>query len=678
MPTKTQILEAASSLGPKYSLGGVYTLEDLGLDRFPITRTGKVRKQELKEAVLRMSHKPADPHVPKQGASSAVPRTPVTPPLSASLSLSESSEEDTLGVISKAACSSHAQSRPIPGAESSTDTLYLVAELSSIVSDILGSLPSPSADLRGFMDSVSLLRYTDRVLRRLGKKLYLQDVLVHPTLEGQAALLESRGNHQVPPFVESASRQAALQETSGVSDTDGTGPFELHSPLLGSMSPSLQMAALVTLKELHLSPQDIEGVYPIKANYHRFISKQRPQTYRHRSCFGIHGGATAAKTRQALEAALATRSLLRTILVRVPEEQAAYHIAVRAHAILPQMITATEVADAAGLEALRKDDAAAAFHPHLAAQAQIVTVQANREVHLILTYSHTVFDLLSVDPFHRDIDVLISAPDPSAATLPPRTPFHLFTDLYHNYTDSALAKASIKATAHRLRGISKIPAALWPRQRAPGWMIGSDADADQAPRRALIRERLWAEEAVGQHATLRELCFPRVSRVVHLPDMQSLSTKRGVNPQSVAVAALAVLNVLQTRQGYAVFNTIDAGRTWPFVPASLETLLPSAMSVDGPMAEWLLHMLRVDLHGNSFESLGQFLGRIQRELNEAATHSHAPWDKVLEELGPEEGHTATDAVSRQTFVWDVSLKMARGQNDYEALNFEARYDWADW
>lgn len=89
-------------------------------------------------------------------------------------------------------------------------------------------------------------------------------------------------------------------------------------------------------------------------------------------------------------------------------------------------------------------------------------------------------------------------------------------------------------------------------------------------------------------------------------------------------------------------------------------------------------MLHIDLNDKSTESVGQLLSRVQLEEDEAATHSHAPWDKVLEALGPKEGRVAADAVSRQTFVWDGSLKMARGQTDYPSLTFEARYDWADW
>jgi hypothetical protein len=42
----------AMALGLIYALDGIYTLEVLGLEKFPMTASGKVRKNELKKIVL--------------------------------------------------------------------------------------------------------------------------------------------------------------------------------------------------------------------------------------------------------------------------------------------------------------------------------------------------------------------------------------------------------------------------------------------------------------------------------------------------------------------------------------------------------------------------------------------------------------------------------------------------
>lgn len=636
MPTKGQIAKAASGMGAIYSLDGVYTLEELGLEAFPLTRTGKVRKDELRKAVLRKQVAPSMDS-PPQKPPHQVQDTVATPPQSPAV------------VANQAAPS---------------DSLDLVTELSSIVSDLVGTNASPDTDLRTMMDSVSMLRYADRVLRRLGRRLYLQDVTKAPTIAEQAALLQSRGN-------------STILETRTDDSIPGGQPAEAWKgeEVFPTGSVAEEAGALQALGQLGLDMSDVETVIPVRAGYRRFALAERPQTYRHRTIFSVQG-ATAAKVRQAVEMGLASRPLLRSILGQDADKYL-WHVGIRAPAILPHMMETVEVSDDAASEELNQDDSAAAFHPALGTQIKIVSVRDSGKVNLILTYSHAVFDVLSIRPFHSDLDCLISMADPSPAVLTPSIPFKFFTDLYHDYTDSVPAKLSVRAMAHRLRGISKAKWALWPRQRAPGWFVGSDAAATRVvrERRAEVREQVWAQSGrPWTELTAQELRFPRAARVVNLPSLQKLRTEKGIEAQTVAVAALAAFNALKTGESYAVFNTVDHGRAWPFVPAWIESGLPSAMSIDGPTAEWVLNMVRVDRRG---EEVGQFLTRMQREQSLSSKHAHAPWDKVVEALGPEEAAFAQDAARRQTFVWDVTLQMLRGPNEYTSLKAEARYDWPD-
>lgn len=49
-PQKLQAL-VVEHLGPDYPIGKVFTLEELGMQEFPVNVTGKVMKIELRQAV---------------------------------------------------------------------------------------------------------------------------------------------------------------------------------------------------------------------------------------------------------------------------------------------------------------------------------------------------------------------------------------------------------------------------------------------------------------------------------------------------------------------------------------------------------------------------------------------------------------------------------------------------
>lgn len=662
MPTKAQISKIASDMGAMYSLDGVYTLEELGLQAFPLTRTGKVRKDELKKAISRKRAVPNIEFPPPKGPNQNQTMV-ATPP------------ESPFAVAKEAA---------------SNEPVDLTADLSSIIGDLVGVTPLPDTDLRTMMDSVTMLRYADRVVRRLGRRVYLQDVLKSPTIAGQAALLQSRGKSSHTNTMSHVNGTVSILEVQGDSAVSGAeiGKAPKGNELLSRESSAAQVAVLEALRQLELDVTDVENVYPIKAGYHRFALAGRPQTYRHRTIFSARG-VTAAKVRQAVEVGLASRPLLRTILAQ-GSDNSFWQVGIRAPSILSHIIEVVEIPDNAALEGLNQDDSAAAFSPSLGTQVKIVTVRDSGIVNLILTYSHAVFDILSIQPFHNDLDYLISMPDPDPAAIVPSTPFKLFADLHHDYADSVPAKIAVRATAHRLRGISKAQSALWPRQKAPGWFVGSDAAVTPQMRdkRARVREQLWAQSGnPWDEMTAREFRYPRAARVVNLPTLQRLQVEKNIDPQTVAVAALAAFNAQKTGASYALFNTVDHGRSWPFVPSWMESMLPPPMSVDGPMAEWVLNMVQVDLSGRVTrtqddqrrpETVGQFLRRVQHEQELASKHAHAPWNKVLEALGPDEAAVAKNAACRQTFVWDVTLQMMRGRGDFTSLKPEARYDWPDW
>jgi len=389
--------------------------------------------------------------------------------------------------------------------------------------------------------------------------------------------------------------------------------------------------------------------------------------------------------------------------------------------LFAHMIRPHEVADEAELRRFFADDAPDSFHPTLMTQVDLTRVAATGDLALRFTYSHTVFDALSNDPFHRDLDRLLAAPDPAAVPIYPLTPFRLFADLLHLYQDTALAQRAVAFNVHRLRGLSKFRAALWPRPRAPGWMIGSDAGCviagaaagrggeEERQQRERVRRRVWAEAGEPWDAAVAAQFhpIPRASRMILLPGIEALRRQRRVDPALLAKTALAVFSVRRTGQPYAVFNTVETGRSWPFVPDWMEELLRPPESIDGPTVEWVVNMPHVDLHAAAAspassspdgdgdgdgdgsgsgsgragggEMVGQLIERMAAEDELLRRHSHAPWFKVLEALGPEEAAVLVDASMRQTFVWDLSLRLVHGANvDYKMLQWRNRFDWPDW
>ncbi len=147
----------------------------------------------------------------------------------------------------------------------------------------------------------------------------------------------------------------------------------------------------------------------------------------------------SAKVRVALEAALSSRPILRTVLADLPDGTL-FHVVCRPekHFFDRVIQQRTVESDQEALQLLSEDTATHA--PRLMASIQIITVPATGAIYLSLTYSHSVFDVLSIIPFHSDLDRLMRSDDPLRSPIPSLTPFKLFADLYYLYRDSLLSR----------------------------------------------------------------------------------------------------------------------------------------------------------------------------------------------------------------------------------------------
>ena len=626
--TKIQIMNLVEHLGPSHSLAAIVTLEDLGIDKYPVTSAGKVRKNILKDLICQHFG------ISNDNEDKEAPSNPLTPPSSA-----DAAEELVLENIRL----------------ENSKIEETIQRLIDIWSTLVLNAPGRNDAIFDFADSITLLRYTDKIGRTMGRNLYLQDFLTHDTVEKQARLLQTREKEGAK---EAGLGTITLSASEMTRQKDGPPGIADIAHVNGSPESFLEtrQATSEVLAPLQLSwDHDVEDIIPIKDAFFAIADGPRPQTFRHRMAFSI-SSKSSLEIRHGLERALDSRPLFRTFLVKMPDKTP-IHVVIRPSKVLYDiLITEKHYLTEDEIHDLTLDDQGSSFSRTQMVQAIIAHSQTGAST-LIITYNHSVFDALSMIPWIRDLDLLISDPD---TKLLASTPFKLFADMLHSHAYSQPATLSVDYFISRFTGISKHTAAFWPPQRAPGWMIANDADASDSASRAAAR---------GGRDAIR---YPRVVTKISVPHMVSMKAK-GILPVVVVKTAIALFNVLQTGQEYALFNTLDAGRSWPFMPAWIP--LPPAMSIDGPTLEFTGNML----HITRTETVGRCLMRMMNDSEGLSAHAHAPFFRVLDGLG-KEGPFVMQALQRQAFNWDVSLQYldyAKYGDDLKILRLVERVDWPD-
>jgi len=728
---KKEVMAKCRKLGPMYVLDSVYTLSELGLDVFPITSLGKVKKEVLRQAVLKVRAPPKSDHgpqtvqscgenefaklsgvagirtpadngkseagdqsadpgavdedqTPKDVAVDPEPARTVTSPdqhnASGNARVADAfhSGEDKRAPQEKVDSVENLQT-PVPDrsdAPSSTiqnsqseagdpeaanafTTASVTERLAEIWESLIGEKPRLHDSVKNFADSITLLRFCDRVQTTFGQRIFIQDVIHHDTLEKQAALVEGR----------SPTRPA--QMSNGTGQGDGNNHSQ-HS--LATQQQNLPQAAIWAANAAGFSSESIEYTLLIRDGFHFLAAGNRPQTYHIRILFRIHD-ISPDQIRRGIEAALPNRPIFRTILARFPDLSPLHVVMRPLPSVFKAMITTQPIADEAEAFTLAKDGSATSHTSPLMARFTILTtVQENSPTYLLATYNHSILDALSILSWHLDLQRLIRNPD---TAVPPLTCFTLYSDVWHQLQDSLSAQESVAFQVQRLRGISRFKGALWPPQRAPGWMVGNeDSEGSFAEERTVVREQVWAAEGGWAANLAGSGLYRNYQRVVGLHGLDQLKAMLGVAPALVMKAAVALFNVMQTGERFAIFSSLYAARRWPFVSGWLVDLLPPAMGLDGPTAEWAVEFIEVVRQG---ETVRDFLSRMKSEEEEVDKHVQAPLFNIYKGLG-EEAAVVQDASMRQCFVWDVSLALGKGlhHDEVEKLEMAGRWDWPDW
>lgn len=631
--SKAQLIKKSRSLDPRHALDAVYTLQELGLEKFPVTSLGKVKKALLREK-LQLLRQPPEPQPEPDHTNQ-----PVIQP-----------------------------------------SQKYMSRLLDVWEKLCGARPAPSDNVLFLADSITLLRYCDHVLRACGQRLYLQDFADNESVEKQARLLLSREIQQAslalsqgpPP---SPSRGFAL---GGAPTT--LPNHQAHTPL-DVDDKCIWKAAQDKVVDIGLPPAAVEDVMVIRDSLRRTAIGPRPQSYHNRMVFRVCD-TPHDKVRRGLEKALASCPMLRTVVFEAADRVPHHAVLSPSPALFSQLIHPVRVATEPEAHQLAKDDSPAGHSSPFMFQCSLVDITSSPSSpssFLIFTFNHSVIDALSLTQWHHALDAFIQDADLSLPTL---TPYRLFADLFSQYEDSEPAQRSVAFHVKRLRGISRFGRrALWPPQRAPGtMMISNDAGSPHAAERAEVRRRVWGHgdgDGDGQwESRAAEFQYPRSGRVVALPGLAPLRDRHSIQPSLLAKSAVALFNVLQTGSSHALFNSWESGRSWPFVPPWMAALLPPAMSIDGPTVQWQLNMTEVIPD----ETTLAFLARMALEQDQMKAYEHVPWNRVVQGLR-DEGPMAETASFRQSFVWDVSMAMtlAKGDtSDFAVLEPVTRYDWPDW
>ncbi|KEY75091.1 hypothetical protein S7711_01551 [Stachybotrys chartarum IBT 7711] len=619
----------------------IYNLKDIGFDTFPMTTLGKIKKGVLREGVIK--HR-----------------------------LGNILANATDGIPSK-----HTQNNK---------TDLLVDKLTNVWEQVTGHQPAATDRIRDLGDSITLLQFCEALFRREDRRIYLQDFQPLLTFKNLAdrfeegglgpnqRLMSSRLPGRLPGsiFLDTAERDKAIERSpscpNALLDEEC---LKLHPPaekrLLSDKQSSIHGLGARGLR--------VENLLPIRCSLRRMVIGQRPQSYHVRMVYST--AAPTSTIRKALEAVICSRQVLRALFDKedLRQSQSLRHSIIEpCQELFDQLIFESEVQQALDMTDTFNEFAMLSHPSMFMFKAEIVNVPGRMTRYVVLTWNHSIVDAISIVSIIQDMKQQIANP---GMTIQSQTPYSMFLDLVTDFSGSKSETESVRFHVQRLRGISIQPGVLWPKLVAPGTMISHDQDSEYYQSRRKIRQRLqWEDEdATGESPTRNTKQFPRISKVVNLPQLALLQRDHNISPVIFTQCALILFNTIQTRQPHAVFTTWNSGRSWPFVPAWMKPILPAAMSIDGPTVQWVLNRFKL----TEKEGLLSFFQRIKSELQQAQQHEHAPWDKIVAGL-EEEGPFAEDASYRQSFVWDLSIGFNQRQetfNDGEELTPIARFDWAD-
>ena len=426
------------NLGATFALERVIDLRDLGIDDFPRTATGKVRKVDIRRLVQEL--------------------------------LGRESNKST----------------------DFTDPESTEAALTHIWARLLG-MPGdrilPTMSLEGMVDSVTVMRFRHQVRKKLGKTISLAELNENTNIRAQAQVLDSRKEKLRAGVSYRTSRQSA----PGVSDI-------VHA--CGDSVEFAQIRAVVErqLDGLGLSwDRDVEDVLPVWDFGQLMLDPSGLRSGRFRvalTCSNV----TPTQLRTTLERTLSSHDVLRTLAVRHGSLHHS-HVVIRPSSRWFDLAI-TNAKSVGDLEDLRTLELSRPAHEDITFSTlplfhmTVSFVESQGSAAFIVYGNHSVFDATSLSMFLEDLQRLLIN---ESAVIPPRTSYSLFANAYYSHRASIQSQISLKYHVSRLRGIGKLRDALWPTSYSPHVLEGegtSHGHDDSSPHKSC--DRILFEGSMSQ------------------------------------------------------------------------------------------------------------------------------------------------------------------------------------
>lgn len=246
-------------------------------------------------------------------------------------------------------------------------------------------------------------------------------------------------------------------------------------------------------------------------------------------------------------------------------------------------------------------------------RAVIFDVEETGTSAAVISLSHAVIDATYLGNWHDELDKAILG-----EPLTPRMDWKLWADSHYTLRESPEAKASANWHIKHLKGLENRGGSYWPRLDKPFLDDGSKIDPQNI--------------------------------AVSIPGIKKLHTKYPhISIPVIGITAHALMQVHLTGSSHSLFGQVETARTrFPFLPKSLQSL-PQFESLDvaGPVMFFVANLVEV----RDDETLLELLTRVQENQKNLTKHATAPWNLVLEGIGPDAAKVFLETMRSQIYNW---------------------------
>ena len=516
-------------LGPTCLPTGYITLAEIGMTSFPLTRSGKVIKRELKKAVIEyLSRQPLSEH-------------------SGFSSLSTTSTVETI--------------------------------LSNIAAALIGQSESSiprDQPISTILDSINVLRFQANIERHTAKKLPVDMLFGSATINTLAMKLDL-ASHADSPHIQIEKRLGPPTAGDMVHTHDNTACASRTRSYIDPL-----------LAKFGMSWEDVDAVFPVPELSSGYFGAMRPMAFSIRLTYVIKA-IEPSLLRIALEKTLEKWSMLRSFAVKF--DTIGLFVITKACAAIFQA-TIVDLPQSEGPEEMYKlrfpelkDNNVHFGNGGLLARFAITQVKSTGSTALMILANHATFDAMSTQAFNSDLEANIHGGQIGA----PYTDYKFFADIFYQYRHSIPAQNSVAYHVNRLRGIGSLRESAWPPQQCHGWFIGDDTGhhIPSALKNPLLQER---SQIAGDDGFIGMIGVKRTANLTELVEMRSAHQ---ISAPILFKAACSIVNSRLSGSSEVYFFNTQAGRSWPFLDENVAKYLPNPVTIAGNTLGLVMNRIQI-------------------------------------------------------------------------------------